>query len=369
MSSYSTVILPAFLSALVLSLFVTPLCERLARRWGVLDLPSSRKVHTQPTPRLGGIAVFLAFAVTALLFLRPVVRDQMTLLLAGAAAFFLIGLVDDLRSAGPWKLAVEGGVVASIVLLGGFRVNLPLPHLGEILAILWIVGVANAMNCIDCTDGVAGGTAAIGALALVPIALFAGRLGVAVGAASVAGATLGFLRYNYPPARIFLGDAGSLMVGFLLAALSATLAAPGASVARSVAPMLILGLPVCDFLFVHWRRYQNGVRNPIALLRYTGKDHLPHRLQQAGLSFRQVACWIYGATALLGLSAVVLVLWGPLAAAIVTVPLIVAAALGGWGAGAVPQGRGGYLMAIAGWMPGGSAPSGSSEDAAGVTGP
>ncbi|HTD46535.1 MAG TPA: MraY family glycosyltransferase [bacterium] len=368
MSSYSAVIPLAFLSALALSLVLTPLCERLARRWGVLDLPSSRKVHTQPTPRLGGIAVFLAFAVTALLFLRPVIRDQMTLLLAGAVAFFLIGLVDDLRNAGPWKLAVEGGVVASIVLLGGFRVNLPWPHLGEILAILWIVGVANAMNCIDCTDGVAGGTATIGALALVPIALVAGRLGVAVGAASVAGAALGFLRYNYPPARIFLGDAGSLMVGFLLAALSATLAAPGASLARSVAPVLILGLPVCDFLFVHWKRYQNGVRNPIELLRYTGKDHLPHRLQQAGLSFRQIAWWVYSGAALLGLSAVVLVLWGPLTAAIVAAPLV-AAALGGWGAGAASQGRGDYLMAIAGWTPGGSVPSGSSEDAAGVTGP
>src|SRR5207302_1817913 len=109
MSSYSAVIPLAFLSALALSLVLTPLCERLARRWGVLDLPSSRKVHTQPTPRLGGIAVFLAFAVTALLFLRPVIRDQMTLLLAGAVAFFLIGLVDDLRNAGPWKLAVAGG--------------------------------------------------------------------------------------------------------------------------------------------------------------------------------------------------------------------------------------------------------------------
>src|SRR6266513_1956098 len=100
MLTYSAVVPLAFLSALALSLVLTPLCERLARRWSVLDVPSSRKVHTQPTPRLGGIAVFLAFAVTALLFLRPVIRDQMTLLLAGAAAFFLIGLVDDLRNAG-----------------------------------------------------------------------------------------------------------------------------------------------------------------------------------------------------------------------------------------------------------------------------
>lgn len=318
-----------------MSLLFTPACGRVALQWGILDIPSHRKVHTQPTPRLGGIGVYLAFAVATLMFLKPVSREQMMLLLAGAGAFVAIGLVDDLRNAGPWKLAVEGGVVAAIVWLGGFRVYLPWPYLGEILAILWIVGVANAFNCFDCTDGVAAGTAAISAFVLIPIAILAGRWGVAVTAAAVAGAALGFLRSNFPPARIFLGDAGSLMLGFLLAALGATIAPPGAPAARVLAILLIFGLPCCDFLLVHWRRYHNGVKNPVQVLTSTGKDHLPHRLLQSGFSFRQVALWIYGTLALLGAGAVLLVLWGSLTAVIIVTLLVVVASSVAWTTGMV----------------------------------
>jgi UDP-GlcNAc:undecaprenyl-phosphate/decaprenyl-phosphate GlcNAc-1-phosphate transferase len=294
------------------------------------------------------VAVYVAFAGATVVFLRPVIPEQMALLLAGAAAFALIGLVDDLRNAGPWKLAVEGGVVAAIVWMGGFRVNLPWPYLGEILAVLWIVGVANAVNCLDCTDGVAAGATVICALALVPVAVMAHRWGVAVGAAAVAGASLGFLPYNFPPARIFLGDAGSLMVGFLLAALSATIAAPGASPTSFVAPVLILGLPCCDFLFVHWRRYHNGARDLVQILTSTGKDHLPHRLQQAGLSYREVALWIYVASALLGMSAVLLAKWGTFAAILLAMLLVVTAASVGWSAGITHESRGGVIWGAAG---------------------
>lgn len=331
----------AFLCALALSLLLTPVCGRLALGWGVLDLPAPRKVHGQPTPLLGGVAVYLAFAVTALVFLRPVIREQMLLLLAGAAAFAVIGLVDDLRNAGAWKLGVEGAVVVAIVWLGGFRVVFPWPYLGEILAILWIVGVANAVNCLDCTDGVAAGSVVIGALALTLLAVLAHRWGVAVATGAVAGAALGFLRYNFPPARIFLGDAGSLMLGFLLAALSATIVIPRTALAELIAPVLVLGIPTCDFLLVHLKRYHNGVKDPVGIMTSTGKDHLPHRLLDMGLSHRQVALWIYGGSALLGVSAIVLVLWGPLITAILMSPLVVAATIGGRGPGRAFQGRGG----------------------------
>jgi UDP-GlcNAc:undecaprenyl-phosphate GlcNAc-1-phosphate transferase len=210
---------------------------------------------------------------------------------------------------------------------------LPWPVPGEILAILWIVGVANAVNCLDCTDGVTAGTAAIGALALSLLAVLAHRWGVAVATVAVAGAAMGFLPYNFPPARIFLGDAGSLMIGFLLAGLGATIAIPRSSLAELIAPVLILGIPTCDFLLVHLARYHNGVKDPLKVVISTGKDHLPHRLLGAGLSHRQVAYWVYGGTALLGTSAIVLMLWGPLTAAIVLTPLVVVGAVGGWGAG------------------------------------
>ncbi|HYM71288.1 MAG TPA: MraY family glycosyltransferase [bacterium] len=294
----------------------------LARRWGVLDHPAPRKLHARPTPLLGGVATYVAFAAATTLFLRPVIHDQMTLLLAGAAAFGFLGLLDDLWDAGAWKLVAEAVVVTAIVWLGGFQINLPWPGSGAILAILWILGVANAVNCLDCADGVAPGITLIGGLALTVLAVSLDRWGVAVAAAATAGASLGFLRYNFPPARIFLGDAGSLMLGFLLAALSAALVAPAVST-EWAAPLMILGIPVFDFLFVHVRRYQQGVRHPLKIVTSTGKDHLPHRLLQAGLSNREAAVRVYTLSAVAGITALALVLWGPIVAALLGAPLLI----------------------------------------------
>jgi UDP-GlcNAc:undecaprenyl-phosphate/decaprenyl-phosphate GlcNAc-1-phosphate transferase len=274
----------------------------------------------------------MAFAVSTLIFLRPVIGAETALLLvAGATVFCIIGLFDDLRNLGAWKLAVEAIVVVTIVWLGGFRAMLPWPYLGDILAILWIVGVANAVNCLDSSDGVAPGTAVVGAMALTLLAILDQRWGIAIGTAAIAGAALGFLRYNFPPARIFLGDAGSLTLGFLLAAFGAALAIPTRGLpGEALAPALVGALPCYDFLFVHIQRYQNGIRNPIRLLTSNGKDHLPHRLLNAGLSPRQVALWISGVSALLGGGAFLLMLWGPLVA---VVPLVASAWLVGWAAG------------------------------------
>lgn len=284
----------------------------------MLDFPSDRKIHRRPTPLLGGLAVFVAFTASTAASIRPGRLDQMVLLLAGAAAFSLIGLLDDLRDAGAWKLGLEAAVVVTIVRLGGVNVQLPWPYAGEILAVLWILGVANALNCFDCADGVAAGTVAVNACLLVPLAVFWARPGVGIAAAALAGAVLGFLPYNFSPARIFLGNAGSLMLGFLVAALPATLIPSRehhAALVSWIAPILLLGVPVGDFLLVHVRRYRNGLRNPLRLMTSTGKDHLPHRLLNAGWSARRTALWLYGATGLVGASAVGLVLVGPIAAA------------------------------------------------------
>jgi UDP-GlcNAc:undecaprenyl-phosphate GlcNAc-1-phosphate transferase len=313
----------AFLVATAVALAATPLCQVLALRWRVLDFPAPRKVHARPTPLLGGVAVFLGFAIATLLFLRSVIPSEVVLLLAGAAAFGVIGLADDVWNIGAVKLLIEACVVTAIVWLGGIRVNLPWPGMGEILAVLWILGVSNAVNCLDCVDGVAAGVSAIGGLALAALALVVHREGVAVAAVAISGAALGFLRYNVAPARIFLGDAGSLMLGFVLAALAAALAAPRVST-EWLAPLLVLSVPVFDFLFVHLRRYQNGTRG-LRIVTSTGKDHLPHRLLEHGLSTRGAASRIYRASALMGASAVALVLWGPPAAVVPILPLAVLA--------------------------------------------
>lgn len=297
-------------------------------RFGALDAPSGRKIHRRPTPLLGGIAVFLAFALATLMFLKPMRGDQMLLLLAGAAAFSLIGLLDDLYDVGALKLGVEAAVVVAIVWLGGVNARLPWPYAGEILAVLWILGVANAINCLDCVDGVAAGTVMVGALFVIPLALFWNHIGVAIAAAALAGSALGFLRYNFSPARIFLGDAGSLAVGFLAAALPAALIPSRlhhAALVTWIAPVLLMGVPVGDFLLVHIRRYLHGATDLRRLVTSTGRDHLPHRLLDAGLTTRQVAVRLYAATALMGASAVSLVLIGPVAAAVLL--MVPAAAL------------------------------------------
>lgn len=306
-------LLAGFLGALALAHQLTPLCAQLAQRLGVVDLPSSRKVHTIPMPMLGGLAAYLAFGAATWLFVRPVVPAQVALLLFGAAGFALIGLLDDLRSAGAWKLLLESVLVIEIVYLGGFKLNLPWPFLGEILAILWIVGAANAFNCLDCMDGVAGGVAAITGLAMACLALLANRLGVAIAAACAAGAALGFLRYNFPPAKIFLGDAGSLMFGFILASLGAAIVVNDVSWTMQLSVILLLGIPVGDFLVVHARRYRAGTRHPLGLLTSTGKDHLPHRLAASGLTPRRTAIWIYEISALVALGAIALAVGGPIA--------------------------------------------------------
>ncbi|MDR7544454.1 MAG: MraY family glycosyltransferase [Armatimonadota bacterium] len=300
-----------FILALAVAWVLTPACGWLARAVGLVDRPAPRKLHAVPTPLLGGAAVLAAVAAAVLVFARPVVREHVYLLLAGATIFAVIGLLDDARNVGAGKLAAEAAVVVGIVWAGDFRVVLPWPYLGETLVVLWIVGVANAFNCLDCADGVAAGAAAVAGLGLLALALWAGRLAVAVVAASVAGACLGFLRYNFPPARIFLGDAGSLTLGFVLASTAAVVSGGAVDPSRLLPPVLILAVPVGDFLLVHWRRYRAGVRPLTRLVTSTGKDHLPHRLLASGHSARRTAVRVYLAMGVLGAAAVGVAAGGP----------------------------------------------------------
>lgn len=301
----------AFLSALALALVATPVCEQLARRLGVVDPPSPRKLHRTPTPLLGGVAVYASFAAATLAFSRPVNDLHVQLLLGGAAAFAFIGVLDDVRSLSVARLLAEAVVVAFIVWLGDFRAGLPWPYLGHLLAVGWIVGVANAFNCLDCADGTASGAAAAGSLALAVFAGSQGRWAVAAAAAALCGASLGFLRYNFPPARIFLGDSGSLSLGFLLSALAAALATSLRSPYQLLALAVILALPVWDFLLVHWRRYRRGTRGLVELMASTGKDHLPHRLLASGCSPRGAAVRVSVASAWLAAAGLTLAVGGP----------------------------------------------------------
>lgn len=284
--------LPAF-TAFLIAAALTPVVRALAVRWGVVDHPQPRKIHTQPTPRLGGIAVIVAFAAATIAFAGT--GAEVIGVVAGAVLFLAIGLLDDLLDSGGSKLALEFAVAWVLVLVTGEQFHVPWPGVGMLLTILWIVGVANAFNCLDCADGVAVAVGATAAAAFGAVAALTQQWVPSVFAAALAGGLLGFLPFNLLPVKTFLGNGGSLAIGYLVAALGVAVSPGVLSVPAMAIPIVVLAIPIADFLLVHLRRYRQGTRNLKKLLTSTGKDHLPHRLMGRGFSNGKM-----GLTVLLG---------------------------------------------------------------------
>lgn len=273
--------LPA-LTAFLIAAALTPLVRAAAIRWGVVDQPLPRKIHKRPVPLLGGFAVVIAFAITAIAFAGT--GAKVIGVVVGSLLFLGIGLLDDLRDHGGSKLAIEFAVALLLLLITGERFHVPLPGVGELLTILWVVGIANAFNCLDCADGVAVAVGATAAVAFGAVAALTQQWVPAVMAAALAGGLLGFLPFNLHPVKTFLGNAGSLSVGYLVASLGVIVSPGVLSVPAMAIPIVVLAIPIADFLLVHYRRYQQGTRNLKRLLTSTGKDHLPHRLLGRGFS-------------------------------------------------------------------------------------
>lgn len=294
--------------SLVVSLWLTPVAMQLATMAGVLDHPHARRVHTKPTPRWGGLAMFSAFVVTVLTLtpLRQVLLDQPMLnksvigILVGAFLMTAIGAIDDKFSV-PAKVKLFGQISAAAVLVIAFDVrfmvafgyNLP-SVLGAVLSILFVVAVTNTINLIDGLDGLAAGVSGIAALAFVVIAVaIKGTIGEAMLAAAIAGSCLGFLRFNFHPAKVFMGDAGSHFLGFSIAALAIIQNWKVATGVAFAIPVLILAVPIFDTAFAIIRRLLRG--QPIFS---PDKGHLHHRLLNMGLNQRAVVLWIYTLTAI-----------------------------------------------------------------------
>jgi len=302
--------------ALLASLLLTPLVIRLAGIWGLYDSPlEARRLHSKPIPRLGGAAVFAAFIVPLLLVLllehlsgnRLLTLPGSGLLgvLVGAVILFTTGVVDDVRGLRPSTKVVFQTVAALAAYAGGCRVSvLSLGptlevHLGWFalpLTVLWIVSVTNAFNLIDGMDGLATGVAlvALGTLLVAAVAL--GNLEVLMVAATLAGALVGFLRYNFNPARIFLGDSGSLFVGFMLAVLAVNGSMKSAAVVLVVVPVFALALPLVDTLVAIGRRWLRGVP-----LFGADAQHIHHRLLALGLTHRTAVLLLYSVAAILAM--------------------------------------------------------------------
>jgi UDP-GlcNAc:undecaprenyl-phosphate/decaprenyl-phosphate GlcNAc-1-phosphate transferase len=292
----------AFLLPLATTVLLTPAAASLARRLGVLDRPDTRKHHLEATPYLGGAALALGLVVAG--FVLGSTAQQAVLIAACGLVVFGLGLYDDLRGLGPLpKVSIEAAI-AVVLWAGGVRAGFfGVPAIDLVLTIAWVLAITNAVNLTDNMDGLASGIAAIASLAYFAIAAPQGDYLVAAFAAALAGASLGFLRHNFPPARIFLGDAGSLLLGFLLASLGLLLDLDVSNdVLRIAVQVLILGVPVLDTALVIVARRRAG--RPIT---EGGTDHASHRLVALGLTGREVALVAYAAQIVCSAIAVVAV--------------------------------------------------------------
>ncbi len=298
----------AFAGALAVAWVLTPLLLKIAISKQVLDAPDERKAQTSPVPYLGGIAIVAGFSAMVLaaaaIDRAPTVLIELGTLLGIGLVLALMGLLDDLRGGISFKLRLLIEVAAGVeVDDSGSGADLPGPGvLSLTVTVLWVVGITNAFNLLDNMDGLSAGVAALASAAFCLIAALNGQFLVAALAAATAGCATGFLRHNFHPAKIYMGDAGSLFLGFLLAVLGLKLKLMGtpATVALFV-PLLVLGLPVLDTTLVTWQRLRHG-RSPFQ----GGRYHVSHRLVWVGIPVPVAVCLLYAATIALGWLALIL---------------------------------------------------------------
>jgi UDP-GlcNAc:undecaprenyl-phosphate GlcNAc-1-phosphate transferase len=279
------------LSALLLATLATPLARGTAHRLGIIDHPSARKVHQAATPLLGGAAIYLAFIVALALFGDHFYVGQVTGIFLGATIVSFLGLWDDRWGMSPWTKLIGQFLAASILVISDVRISvLPTLWLNVAATLVWIVAITNALNLLDNMDGLSSGIATIAAVFFLLFAAMSRQYLVGALAAALVGACLGFLRYNFNLATIFMGDTGSLFLGFMLAAVGIKLRFPSNSAFVTwMVPVLTLAVPIFDTTLVVISRLRRGL-NPLTT---PGKDHLSHRLAQLTGSRREAVLLCY----------------------------------------------------------------------------
>lgn len=311
----------AFVTAGAIAWLLVPVAEALAFRIGAIDVPGERSLHTDPTPRLSGAAIFVAVCAASAVFLPWDAETRS--ILAGAALISFVGLIDDVFDIGAWwkllgqtaaaVIPVQAGVTVATVtvpFLGGLDlggtelVHLPLigdVSLGDLLTVIGIVAMANVINLIDGVDGLAAGVCAISAITLAAIALSLDRNAAGVLAAITAGGALGFLRHGFPPASSFMGDTGSNLLGYLLAVIAVQGALKTNAIVALAFPLVVLAVPILDTSFVIAKRLK--YRQPVF---GADRSHFHHRMANIGFSQRRTIAYLYGWTAALAALALAL---------------------------------------------------------------
>ncbi len=297
-----------FLIAMSAVFLLAPASAWLAVRIGAMDVPNARKVHSSPVPRIGGAAVYLAF-------MAAVVRNQQFSreiygIMLGGTIIFALGFMDDWKGLSAGKRLFWQVVAALVVTFFGLRLSLPscVPFsvlVATVLSVVWLVGIVNAFNFMDGIDGLASSMGAVCALLFLGIGWNSSQYPLSFISAALAGSCAGFLRMNWRPARVFLGDSGSTFIGFILGclALYGSWATNNPAVSLST-PLLVLGIPIFDIIYTTVSRVRNGsVTNVREWLEYAGKDHFHHRLMKLGLGVEQTVGFIVLLNICLGLGA------------------------------------------------------------------
>lgn len=297
-----------FISSLIISFILTPLVKKIATTVNGFDYPSKRRINIKPVPNTGGIAIFIAFIFTYYIFNDHSLATYG--IMFGATFIFILGLFDDMFEISPlMKLLGQIGA-ASILIYFGVQINFITNPLGGMIylgyfsipvTILWVVGIINTVNLIDGLDGLAAGISIVATITLFAVAMQEYRLIPAIAAIALAGSLSGFLKYNFHPAEIFMGDSGSMLTGFILAAISVTGALKSAAAVTIVVPILALGIPIFDTIFAIVRRIYHN--KPIGK---ADRGHIHHRLMALGWSHRQAVVIVYGSSILLGITALII---------------------------------------------------------------
>lgn len=331
----TTSYITAFLLPLVLTLLITPWVIRLAHQIGAVDLPGERKVHSSIKPRLGGLAIYSSVLISCLtiFYLFPdlfqgiqLYKKEISIIIVCITSIFILGFWDDITPLNPSIKFLVQFIIASFIYFVGFKISnvtnplavgmLNVEVIDFPLTVLWIVGVTNAYNLIDGLDGLASGVAMIACLSIFTVSVLSGFLWVAILALIIAGSLAGFLRYNFNPAKIFLGDSGSLLIGFSLSILSIQSATKITTGFSLLFPMLVLILPITDTLISMTRRFigsylpgdyadeKQSFASKIYRMFTPDRAHIHHQLLSLGLTHRSTVLLLYFVSAFFALSAI-----------------------------------------------------------------
>lgn len=300
-----------FITALALALIFTPVAIKLAPKIGAIDIPKdNRRMHTKAMPRFGGLAIYIGTVGSMLIFLP--FSTKLMGVIAGGTLIFVVGIIDDIKGMSA-KLKLGFQILCAVILFQ-FSVRISfisdpfgdgyyfLPGIVSLLVtVIWVVGVTNTINLIDGLDGLAGGVAFIASISIAYIAHIDLRIEICMAMLAIAGGSLGFLPYNFNPARIFMGDGGSLFLGFMLAGLSVMSPLKSATIVATIVPVLVLGLPIFDTAFAILRRLVN--KRPIM---EADKGHLHHRIMAVGLGQKRTVLMLYGISGVMGVAAILM---------------------------------------------------------------